>query len=190
MKTIVYLFLLIVGISACTDNLDEVTNASVLTSFTFIDSRDNHEYKWVKIENQTWMAENLAFLPTLSSPITDTLEVPCYYVYGYNGTDLNMAKANPNYIKYGVLYDWSAALTACPAGWYVPSDAEWQQLEMELGMTTFNLEEINTFERGDTQGTQLKSTSGWNNNGNGTNNSGFSGFPGGYRFIDGNFFYV
>ena len=39
-------------------------------------------------------------------------------------------------------------------------------------------------------GTKLKSTEGWKENGNGTNESGFNGLPGGYRAIDGTFYAI
>jgi uncharacterized protein (TIGR02145 family) len=161
------------------------------TSGTFIDSRDNHEYKWVKIGNQIWMAENLAYLPAVNHVKPDSTNLPHYYVYGYDSTDVNAAKANPNYANYGVLYDWSAALISCPAGWHLPCDAEWKQLEINLGMTHAQVNEsIYPFYRGTDQGTKMKTKSGWHNDGNGTNKSGFSGLPGGYLFSNGNFCFI
>jgi uncharacterized protein (TIGR02145 family) len=72
-----------------------------------------------------------------------------------------------NCTEYGRLYDWETALIACPMGWHLPSDDEWTELAkfVIIGKTT---------------GTKLKSTSGWNNNGNGTDDYGFSALPGGY----------
>jgi len=158
------------------------------TSGKFIDTRDNSEYQWVKIGNQIWMAENLAYLPAVSPFINDTANFPCYYVYGYDGADVNMAKTNLNYKKYGVLYNWPAALTACPKGWHLPSDAEWKQLEIDLGMTQEEVNEnISPYYRGTDQGTKMKTKIGWHNNGNGTNSSGFSCLPGGLRFSTGDF---
>jgi uncharacterized protein (TIGR02145 family) len=100
---------------------------------------------------------------------------------------------NPaNCAKYGRLYDWSAAMGflpscnssscssqiqskhkgICPAGWHIPSDAEWDVLMDYVGGSS-------------TAGTKLKATSGWN----GTDEYGFSALPGGYgySFSDGGF---
>ena len=71
--------------------------------------------------------------------------------------------------KYGKLYNWYAVMDSrglCPTGWHVPSDAEWTILENYLGSEA---------------GTKLKASYGWYEGGNGTNSSGFSGLPGGYR---------
>ena len=176
---------------ACTEIDDMVGIEVVDTSGTFIDTRDNHEYRWVKIGNQIWMAENLAYLPSVNHVKPDSTNLPNYYVYEYDGTDVNDAKATSNYAVYGVLYDWKAALIAAPAGWHLPSDVEWKQLEIDLGMTQEEVNEsIFPYYRGIDQGTQMKTKSGWNNNGNGTNSSGFSGLPGGFYFSTGKFSFI
>ncbi|MDR2582572.1 MAG: fibrobacter succinogenes major paralogous domain-containing protein [Fibromonadaceae bacterium] len=63
--------------------------------------------------------------------------------------------------KYGRLYDWNTAMKACPKGWHLPSDDELGKLAGRGGK-------------------YLKAKSGWNNNGNGTDNYGFSALPGGH----------
>ena len=66
--------------------------------------------------------------------------------------------------------------TACPVGWHLPSDAEWQQLEIYLGMDP---SVANTTDwRGTDQGNQLKSTTLWTAGGSATNSSGFTALPG------------
>jgi uncharacterized protein (TIGR02145 family) len=85
-----------------------------------------------------------------------------------------------NGAKYGKLYNWYAVNDRrglAPEGWHVPSDEQWDVLIKYL-----------RGKNGD--GKKMKSTSGWNNNGNGTNESGFSGLPGGGRDYDGTFDYV
>jgi uncharacterized protein (TIGR02145 family) len=135
----------------------------------FTDSRDGHKYKYVKIGSQVWMAENLAYLPSVYPSSNGSNTEPRYYVYYYQGTDVAVAKQQTSYTTYGVLYNLPAALIACPAGWHLPNKDEWATLINYLGG-------INT------AGAEMKATSGWYGNGNGNNSSGFSGLPGGGRF--------
>ena len=80
----------------------------------FYDNRDGKEYKTVKIGNQTWMAENLAYKPSSGN----------YWAYDND---------NLNVVKYGYLYDWETANNVCPAGWHLPSQKEWDVLINYLG---------------------------------------------------------
>lgn len=158
---------------------------------TFTDSRDGNTYEWVKIGELVWMAENLAYLPQVSPSAVGSEDNIHYYVYGYEGTDVTEAQSKNNYIVYGVLYNGPAALSGavggnynsgniqgvCPAGWHLPGDMEWKSLELAIGMTQTEV---------DTDGMRgfsspLKETYGWNSNKNGTNESGFSALPAGYR---------
>jgi uncharacterized protein (TIGR02145 family) len=145
---------------------------------TFIDARDDHKYGFVKIGSQVWMSENLAFLPKVKYRTGSKYETS-YYVYGYKGSNVLEAKAQIEYAKYGVLYDWNAAKTACPKGWHLPSDEEWQTLEVFLGM---DKDIANSFgSRTDGAiGERLKSCSGWYNDGNGDNSVGLNILPAGF----------
>jgi uncharacterized protein (TIGR02145 family) len=98
----------------------------------FTDSRDGHIYKTVTIGDQTWMAENLAYLPKVNLLSEISESKPRQYVYDYNGTSVTEAQSSDNYKKYGVLYNWSAAIKACPEGWHLPGDKEWTKLENNL----------------------------------------------------------
>jgi uncharacterized protein (TIGR02145 family) len=75
--------------------------------------------------------------------------------------------------KYGRMYDWNMAKIACPKGWHLPSNDEWTELVTVVGSST--------------AGKKLKSRSGWNENGNGTDEYGFSALPSGYRYLAGGF---
>ena len=93
---------------------------------------------------------------------------------------------------YGALYNWFAVNTGnlCPTGWHVPTDVEYQTLELFLGMSPgTSAGQVGAWGgRGTDQGTQMKNTTGWAAGQNGTNTSGFSGLPGGYRYyLDGTF---
>jgi len=159
------------------------------TDGTFKDSRDKHVYKYVKIgTNQTWMAENLAYLPAIN-PSSDGSETePRYYVYDYDfeSGNVDVAKTKPNYTTYGVLYNWVAAKVSCPSGWHLPTDAEWKILETYLGMSQLDADSEGWRESASI-GKALKFTSGWTENGNGDNSSGFVALPGGFRDNDGKF---
>lgn len=174
-------------------------NATVTppNSFTcgdnFTDSRDSKTYSTVEIKGQCWMAENLAYLPSVVGPGTGSTSSKYYYVHGYDGTDVTTAKNQPNYSTYGVLYNWPAAMDgasasnanpsgvqgACPSGWHLPSDVEWCEMENAVEANT-DATCSSTAYRGTNTGKNLK-TSSWN----GDNASGFTALPGGYRNANG-----
>ena len=136
--------------------LTKVPTQTQTINFEFVACTDlgGNNYAVVTIGSQTWMAENLAYLPEITfeddwGSNTD----PQYAVYDYapgSGTEtVAGAKATANYDTYGVLYNWSAAMDGdassssnpsgvqgiCPNGWHLPSDDEWKELEMALGMS-------------------------------------------------------
>jgi len=139
------------------------------------DSRDGQTYTTVTIGTQTWMAENLNYAVDSSW---------CY------------ESSADSCATYGRLYQWASAMGlsatynhtsasgvistphqgVCPAGWHIPTNAEWTILENAVGGE-------------DLAGTALKSMSGWNEGGNGTDTYGFSALPAGTR-NDGNFYDV
>ena len=140
-----------------------------------LDSRDKHLYRTVTIGKQTWMAENLNYeVETGSSCYNDTLS---------------------NCQKYGRFYTWAAAVGKsedecgygkycnlgnekvrgiCPEGWHLPDTTEWGELNKAVGGR-------------ETAGKKLKSTEGWNNGGNGTDDFGFSAVPISYREANGDY---
>ena len=126
-----------------------------LAEESFTDTRDGQTYKTVTVGTQTWMAENLNY-ETANS-------------YCYNDNSANCT-------KYGRLYTWGAAKTACPSGWHLPDTTEWKALFTAVGGSS-------------TAGTKLKSTSAWNNSGNGTDAFGFSALPAGGRDSYGDYYY-
>jgi uncharacterized protein (TIGR02145 family) len=152
------------------------------TKDSFTDKRDNRIYQTVKIGNQTWMAENLAYLPSVNPPAESGFEEKYYYVYGYNGANLSDAVSSPNFKKFGALYNWKAATESCPDGWHLPTDLEWKQLEEFLGMVLVNYSR-GWISSGET-GKKLKSASGWQT-GNGTDEAGFTILPAGCRGYEG-----
>ncbi|MBT4399164.1 MAG: T9SS type A sorting domain-containing protein, partial [Bacteroidetes bacterium] len=145
----------------------------------FINCTDNdgRTYEVVKIDEQIWMAENLAYLPTI-----DSANRGAYFVYGYNGAIIEEAKATDNYKTYGVLYKGRSSTISCPNDWHLPSDEDWIQLESSLGMNESDHNSEGWRISGNV-GRKLKSRDGWKNGGNGSNSSGFNALPGGYHFL-------
>ena len=81
------------------------------------------------------------------------------------------------YKKYGRLYDWVEALTIAPEGWHLPTKEDWETMTSFIGGARI-------------EGKKLKAASGWNSNGSGTDEYGFSALPGGLGYSDGSFYYV
>jgi len=120
-------------------------------SSTFTDPRDGKVYKTITIGTQTWTAENLN--------------------YATEDSWCNQCET------YGRLYTLDAAVHACPKGWHLPSDSEWQTLINFLGGDSI-------------AGGKMKETdtTHWKNPNTGaTNSSGFSALPCGSRSLDGIF---
>ena len=164
----------------------------------------DYDYATVLIGDQCWFADNLKTNKfsdgdSIPSGLTDgewiTTTTGATAVFGEGSS--SCAAAWPGFCDetqslsaHGRLYNWYAVDDArglCPSGWHVPTDGEWMVLEMELGMS--ESEANSTGWRGTDEGTELKSTSGWDNDGNGTDDFGFSALPGGGRFSSGGGFY-
>jgi uncharacterized protein (TIGR02145 family) len=144
-------------------------------------------YNTIQIFSQCWLKENLNAGTMIdgNSPQTnnDTIEKYCY------DNDLD------NCTEYGGLYQWGEAMGwasqsggqgICPPGWHVPTDDEWKVLEgaVDSQYGIGDPEWDDTGWRGLDAGMNLKTTSGWNSNGNGTDQFGFSALPGGFRSPD------
>ena len=135
-----------------------------------IDNRDSRTYKTVKIGDHVWMAENLNY---------ETENSWCGGGFSTN---------EGNCSKYGRLYTWTAAVGksdeelgyghtcgnsgkvcgVCPEGWHLPDTTEWNNLVTAVGGEYY-------------AGKMLKSQTGWLDDGNGTNSTGFSALPAGRR---------
>ena len=101
---------------------------------------DDNTYETVTIGNQIWMVENLkvTHYPDGSAIplVTDNTE---WGNLGNNNTDDAYCYYNNNSSsEYGGLYTYAAAINACPAGWHLPSDAEWSELENYLADNGYN----------------------------------------------------
>ena len=144
-----------------------------------ITDADGNVYTSVTIGTQEWMVENLRTTKysdgTAIPNVTDGAAWNNLSTGGWCHYDNDSSQYEA---MYGKLYNFYSVETGklCPTGWHVPTDAEWTVLTDYL---TANGHVWN--------GTALKSTSGWNSGRNGTDDYGFLGLPGGYRYDDGDF---
>ena len=117
----------------------------------FTDARDGKVYKTVKIGEQTWMGENLAFKTESGCSVYDNVK---------------------DYAKtHGYLYTWEAATKACPDGWHLPSMQDWWNLSNYLGGDAVAGGKLKL----------AGTTSWKSPNAGATNSSGFTALPGGRR---------
>jgi uncharacterized protein (TIGR02145 family) len=140
---------------------------------------DGNFYPSIILGTQEWMQKNLAVTKyrngnALVNAVTNSSWNTTNGAYGiYGGSDVN----NTN---YGKLYNWYAVNDTrglCPTGWHVPTTIEWNAMEDYLGGVSV-------------AGGKLKTIDGWNSpNLGATNESGYTGLPGGYRFTDGTYLY-
>lgn len=148
---------------------------------------DGNSYKTVTIGTQVWMAENLRVkrypdgtnIPEVTSceswaSLTQSSEAFCFY-------------DNNSHNLHGGYYTYSAAIKACPKGWHLPTNNEWDQLVIYLYNNGFN----------NAEGKALKSSFSWKLNGNGSDNMAFSALPSGRKYQNmlsanciGEFYYI
>jgi len=147
---------------------------------------DGNEYKTIKIGDQEWMAENLKVtryrngdpIPKVinhSEWISNEPRIGKYC--SYDNDDSNIS-------TYGLLYNYGVVYydDIAPVGWHVPTDEDWKELEMSLGMSESEADSKGW--RGTVEGGKLKATGTtyWNTPNEGaTNVSSFSAVPGGFR---------
>jgi uncharacterized protein (TIGR02145 family) len=169
---------------------NEITKQVTLTpSVTDI---DGNVYKIVKIGNQWWMAENLKVTHYRNGEAIPNVTDDTQWSNLITGAWCNYNNDDANTTTYGRLYNWYAVNDSriiAPSGWHVPTDEEWKELEMYLGMS--QSEADNTGWRGTDEGAKMKEsgTTHWNSPNTGaTNESGFTALPGGYRYYGGTFY--
>jgi uncharacterized protein (TIGR02145 family) len=152
---------------------------------------DGNRYRTVVIGQYTWMAENLkttTYMNGIKIPeVTDNSAWASLSDGAYCRYDNSTDNAN----AYGALYNWFAVNTGilCPRGWHVPTDKEWKYLEgyVDTLHDGVNVAWDDTGGRGQAAGKLLKAAAGWNADGGGTDDFGFSALPGGERLSDGRF---
>ena len=171
----VAVFSVFLGIG-CNQNPVDESGAATPAKTQFTDSRDGKVYDKVTVGTQVWMAENLNYNAEGSrcygegGDVADSRDERGYPIF----KQLSPDEVEANCAKYGRLYDWKTARSACPAGWHTADADEWQTLVNYAGGKS-------------TAGKHLKSKSGWYRyddlaQGNGTDKYGFSALPGGIYY--------
>ena len=147
---------------------------------------EGYTYETVILGSQEWMAENLRTVHYANGDPIPIVHDHAAWVTLSTGT---ATWINTWDDEFGKLYNWYAVTdprNVCPVGWHVPSDPEWKQLELALGMSLAELDE--TGARGETAnvGGKMKVVDAWSgSNAGATNESGFSALPGGGRTVNG-----
>jgi len=173
MKVILILSVVVL-VASCKQEEIEPTPTAPVTDI------DGNEYATIQIGTQVWMAENLRTSKYCNGDPIPNAADNTQWSNLTTGAWAHYDNDSQYEELYGKLYNWYAAADTrniCPCGWHVPTDAEWTVLSDYLGGE-------------DVAGTKMKTTIGWNENGNGTNESGFSGLPGGVRGFSGTFYDV
>ncbi len=151
----------------------------IFTSTEEITDQDKRIFKVIKISSQKWMAENLNVSTYRNGDSIPEVKSAAIWSKLKTGAWCYYENKSENGSKYGKLYNWYAVNDPrglAPKGFHIPSDEEWEQLIVNLGQTD--------------AGAKIKARRGWKQNENSTNESGFSGLPGGYRYNVGAFLYV
>jgi len=131
-----------------------------------LDKRDNQVYRTVVISNNVWMAQNMNYK---IEPEEESTEAS----WCYNTLE--------NCQKFGRLYNWDAALKACPEGWHLPTADEWKELleDHSCGKTSEN-QEISYL----CSGAELKASASWGDENEQENAFGFSVVAAGVIYND------
>ena len=155
---------------------------------------DSNTYQTVKIGDQWWMAENLKVTRYSNGDTIPNVTDNAEWAGLSTGALCVYSNDEGLVATYGRLYNWYAVddnRDLAPTGWHVPTDDEWKELEIYLGMSQTDAD--STEWRGTVEGGKLKltGTTYWNSPNTGaTNESGFSTLPGGAcSSSNGNFYY-
>jgi uncharacterized protein (TIGR02145 family) len=173
------------GINANCECAGTATGNGVFVPGNGVTDIDGTVYTSVVINGQEWMQQNLAVTKYRNGDPIPTGLGNTNWQNTTNGAYAIYNNVAANNTTYGKLYNWYAVNDSrglCPTGWHVPSDAEWTTL---INYLDPNADGGNN---GNIAGGKMKSTTGWNSPNTGaTNESGFTGLPGGFRSFNGSY---
>lgn len=107
-SSIIILSILLFNFKVIRNNFNVKLKTYAWDTGSFVDTRDNQSYKWIKIKNKIWMCENLRYIPD----------------YGYYRKKYSIFKK----YRKAIYYTYSAAQKVVPKGWHLPSTAEFREL--------------------------------------------------------------
>jgi uncharacterized protein (TIGR02145 family) len=155
---------------------------------------DGNTYQVVQIGGKCWMAENLKVTHYRNGDAIPNVTDDTEWINLTTGAYCNYDNNAGNVSTYGRLYNWYAvddSRKIAPAGWHVPTDGEWKQLEMCLGMSQSEADD--TGWRGTNEGSKLAGNASLWASGDLENDpefgtSNFTALPGGYRYSHSGYF--
>jgi uncharacterized protein (TIGR02145 family) len=165
---------------------------SFRTFYGEVTDADGNKYYTVKIGDREWMGSNLTASRYRNGEIIPNLTTVQEWSSASSGAWSSYSHDPQLHQIYGKLYNWHAVVDPrglCPAGWHVPTDIEWIELEIELGISPSSA--IRTGLRDRYAGGKLKETGTKHwlaPNTLATDEIGFSALPGGYRHSHGQFY--
>jgi uncharacterized protein (TIGR02145 family) len=181
-------------------SLEDKLNSSGL----IVKDIDGNIYNTVKIGNQVWMAENLRVtrypdgtpIPMVTENSAWNALTIADRAYTFYNNNIANAKVWGGYYTWSTVTNGSSSNTnpsniqgICPDGWHVPSDAEYQELELYIGMSPSDTSKTG-ISRGTNEGGKLKEAGlnhFWSPNAGATNETGFTGLPAGNRTFNSGF---
>ena len=159
--------------TSCSNSIQTRTYTSSPSGCTGTPPADSLQRSCImgKIGNQIWTTKNLDVATYRNGDVIPQVQDNTAWANLTTGAWCYYANNTANGTTYGKLYNWYAVNDSrglAPTGYHIPTDAEWTILINYLGGELV-------------AGTKMKSNTGWENDGNGTNSSAFAGLPGGYR---------
>jgi len=120
------------GISDTTENIYS-SNSTFTCGSTLTDSRDKKTYATIQVGNTCWLKSNLNY--------GTTCNYECFikaskYCYGNTDSNCNV---------YGGLYDYEQAKSACPTGWSLPTDDDWNVINTKDNLNRINFQHFGEY---------------------------------------------
>jgi uncharacterized protein (TIGR02145 family) len=177
-------FVLFIILSQCKKQPADNTPETIPPETSTVTDIDGNTYQTVKIGDQWWMSENLKVTHYRNGDPVPNVTDPTEWTHLTTGAYCIYDNDSSHVATYGRLYNWYAVddtRNIAPVGWHVPTDGEWKELEMFLGMSQQDAAAVGW--RGADAGQALKGSSLWStipHTGN-YNETGFTALPGGYR---------